>query len=67
MSYIINNFKCPVCGKHTFKNNDDDTKCPVCFWWNDIVQNTDPNFEGGANEMSLNEYRKNWLNGKPAK
>ena len=44
-----------------------DTKCPVCFWWNDIVQNLDPNFEGGENEMSLNEYRKNWLEGKPVR
>ncbi len=64
---IIKNYKCPVCGKHTFENNNTDTKCPVCFWWNDIVQNLDPNFEGGENEMSLNEYRKNWLEGKPVR
>lgn len=60
MSNIINNFVCPVCGKHTFKTNNDDTQCPVCFWWNDIVQNCDPDYDGGENSLSLNQYRKEW-------
>lgn len=34
--------------------------CPVCGWEDDNVQYYDPNFSGGANEMSLNEARKNY-------
>lgn len=64
---VKNGFDCHVCGKHTFANNNTDEKCPVCYWWNDILQNTYPDYDGGENEMSLNEYRRNWLEGKPCK
>ncbi|ARP50579.1 hypothetical protein B6259_06620 [Ruminococcaceae bacterium CPB6] len=32
--------------------------CPVCGWEDDGVQLDEPDLEGGANEMSLNEARK---------
>ncbi len=34
--------------------------CPVCFWEDDEVQADDPDFEGGANDSSLNQARKNF-------
>jgi hypothetical protein len=34
--------------------------CPLCDWQDDNVQNADPDYAGGANEMSLNEYRSLW-------
>lgn len=34
-----NGYICPAFGKHTFANNNTDEKCPVCHWWNEIVQN----------------------------
>ena len=38
--------------------------CKVCGWQSDEIQNDDPNFDGGANEMSLNEARKAYAEGK---
>ncbi|MCL1879691.1 MAG: hypothetical protein FWF71_03605 [Actinomycetia bacterium] len=35
--------------------------CPLCSWQDDGVQNDDPEYSGGANHLSLNEYRKKWL------
>lgn len=34
--------------------------CPVCNWEDDNVQYYDPNFRGGANEMSLNEAQNSY-------
>ena len=31
--------------------------CPVCGWQDDDIQNADPDFAGGANEMSLNQAK----------
>ncbi|MBO4506417.1 MAG: hypothetical protein J5728_08340 [Lachnospiraceae bacterium] len=46
---------CPVCGQYSFTEPHD--ICPVCGWEDDKVQLRDPDFRGGANEMSLNEAR----------
>lgn len=35
--------------------------CPLCGWEDDEYQNDYPNYAGGANDLSLNEYRKHWL------
>ena len=32
--------------------------CPVCGWQDDDIQNDDPDLEGGANEMSLNQAKE---------
>lgn len=50
---------CPVCGKYRFKFEYD--VCEVCGWENDGLQFIEPDYEGGANKLSLNEYRKQWL------
>ena len=52
--------KCPVCSEYDFTMDNNFDVCPVCEWENDGVQLDDPNYRGGANELSLNEFRANW-------
>ena len=33
---------CPVCGQHSFDEDNDFEECPVCGWVNDGVQRADP-------------------------
>ena len=49
--------RCPVCGKHYFDEAGSYEICPACGWEDDPVQRRDPDYIGGANEMSLNEAR----------
>jgi hypothetical protein len=35
--------------------------CPVCYWEDDPVQFADPTYAGGANQVSLLEARKNYV------
>ena len=58
-------YLCPVCKKHHFEYLGDDEMCPVCGWWNDTVQALDHDYEGGENDMSVNQYREAWLKGLP--
>lgn len=58
---------CPVCGKYTFKEADDFDICPICWWENDGLQYDEPDFSGGANDMSLNQARLAWKNGEKVK
>lgn len=48
---------CPVCGKSEVEEWD---ICEICFWQSDPIQNADPDYAGGANDESLNEYRRIW-------
>jgi hypothetical protein len=34
--------------------------CPLCGWEDDDIQNDDPDYAGGANKLSLNDYRAQW-------
>lgn len=34
--------------------------CPVCYWENDPVQNNNPDYSGGANDVSLSKARENY-------
>lgn len=53
--------KCPVCENNTFNENDYEYDiCIECFWEYDPVQIDDPDFFGGANTLSLNEYKKKY-------
>jgi len=54
--------KCSVCNRHDFE--EDFEVCPVCNWQHDRVQENDPDFWGGANDLSLNDYKTQWLNHK---
>ena len=55
-------YECPCCEYYTLDDKPDNTFqiCPVCFWEDDGVQLNDLDYEGGANEMSLNQARKNF-------
>ncbi|TKG99763.1 hypothetical protein FC678_26000 [Peribacillus simplex] len=35
--------------------------CKICFWEDDGVQFRDPDYEGGANEVSLRQAQKNFF------
>ena len=52
--------KCPVCGEYTFEEDDSHDVCEVCYWEDCGVQEDEPDFEGGANDMSLNQAREYW-------
>ena len=52
---------CPVCGKNELLLFD---VCEECGWENDPVQSDDPEYKGGANEMSLKEARAAYAEGK---
>ena len=49
---------CPICGKSVIEEEDD--ICPVCYWQSDPVQEDDPPYAGGANNLSLNQYREEY-------
>ncbi|WP_312166987.1 CPCC family cysteine-rich protein [Phenylobacterium sp.] len=54
---------CACCGCATLKFSpweDGHEGCPVCCWTDDQVQSRDPNFPGGANDVSLSEARENY-------
>lgn len=54
-------FKCPVCGKYTFQSGLGSYEiCPVCGWEDDKAQYKDPNLKGGANRLSLKEYKERY-------
>ncbi len=56
------NYSCPCCGYLTFTEEVCGTFeiCPVCFWEDDSIQSKVPNYEGGANEISLLKARENF-------
>ena len=52
---------CPCCGYLTLPElRGSFTICEVCRWEDDDVQFADPDFEGGANDPSLNQARVNY-------
>ncbi|MCG6168921.1 CPCC family cysteine-rich protein [Leptospira sanjuanensis] len=56
------NFLCPCCGYLTLGEESGSYEiCPVCYWENDNVQNDDPSYSGGANKISLQTARENFM------
>ena len=55
-------YVCPCCGYLTLGEPPTGTYeiCAVCYWEDDGVQFRDPNYEGGANRVSLNQARENF-------
>jgi hypothetical protein len=53
---------CPCCNFSTLemKANNTFQICPVCFWEDDGVQSHNPDYEGGANLVSLNQVKENY-------
>lgn len=58
------NYKCPCCGQKTLDSEHMFDICSVCGWEDDNVQFRNPDFFGGANFFSLNEYKRVFLEGK---
>ena len=52
--------KCPVCSDYIFEMDNDFDICPICDWENDGVQLDDPDYCGGANDLSLNDFKTKW-------
>lgn len=54
---------CPCCGYKTFaeKPNGHYGICEVCFWEDDSIQLDDPNYEGGANKVSLRQGQRKFI------
>lgn len=56
-------FTCPCCGYKTFTIPlyGSFSICPVCFWEDDPIQSKEPDYEGGANRVSLIQAQKNFI------
>jgi len=52
---------CPVCGLDTLRADETHDVCPICDWEDDPIQEDDPDYWGGANKLSLNDYRAKWI------
>ena len=55
--------KCPVCGKYTFPHLGSYDICEECGWEDDRIQTEDPDYWGGANELSLNQFKEKYESG----
>jgi Cysteine-rich CPCC len=56
-------YRCLCCGSATLTEVPPGTFeiCSVCGWEDDQVQASNPDYRGGANLVSLNEARANFL------
>lgn len=56
-------YTCPCCGYKTLDEQPPGTYdiCSICFWEDDAVQYNDPDYEGGANGVSLRMAQKNYI------
>lgn len=61
------NRKCACCGNPLQYPYSCDEICRVCGWQDDDIQNDDPKFCGGANDMSLEQAKEAFKNGKSVK
>ncbi len=55
--------KCPVCENYSFNSVSFPGSyliCEICYWEDDLLQYENPNYNGGANKVSLNEARDNF-------
>ena len=59
-NYTATPHKCPVCGKYEFKDDSCHDICPFCGWEDDGVQLDNPDYDGGANQLSLQQYRQEY-------
>lgn len=60
--HVQKKYKCPCCGLFTLDEKPPGTFniCSECFWEDDNVQYYNPDYEGGANDISLNKARENY-------
>ena len=55
--------KCPVCGIHTFSQQDSYEQCPFCGWVDEAEQEQNPDAPG-INRRTLNQMRKAFTIGR---
>ncbi|MBQ7798347.1 MAG: hypothetical protein IJ371_04420 [Clostridia bacterium] len=55
-------YKCKLCGMGNIP--DIHSICTYCGWEDDGLQNDKHDYFGGANQMSLNQYRQFWKENK---
>jgi hypothetical protein len=58
-----NDIPCPICKTLSFCSQDFPGSyliCKECGWEDDNLQYYDPDYEGGANDVSLNQARENY-------
>ena len=62
MKPIELNKYCPCCGYDSFDLKDrlEYSICSICFWEDDPIQFNEPEYEGGANRVSLIQGQKNF-------
>lgn len=54
------NYQCNCCNYFTLSVEYVSYEiCPVCYWEDDVLSN--PDVGGGANELSLNQAKKNYI------
>lgn len=58
---------CPVCGKYMFEDEGSYDICPYCHWEDDDLQEDDPDYAGGANDLSLNQFKELYLRSQKSK
>jgi hypothetical protein len=53
---------CPCCGYKTFSHEPNGSYeiCGVCYWEDDLIQLQDPDYDGGANKVSLRQAQSNF-------
>ena len=59
-----NKRKCECCGEMTIDKDSLYDICENCGWESDQMQEENPNYEGGANKMSLNQAKKAYAEGR---
>lgn len=59
-NHIKTSHICPICGKYKFNDYGLFDICPNDGWEDDPLQNENPNYSGGANNLSLNDYKKDY-------
>jgi hypothetical protein len=60
--YSNERFTCPCCGFVTLVNSSGGhDRCPVCYWEDDLYQLNNPEASDGANEISLKEAQRNFI------
>jgi hypothetical protein len=50
--------KCACCGNALSPELKFFDICQVCYWQDDPIQNDDPDYDGGANYISLNQAKQ---------
>ena len=55
--HVATPHKCPVCGKYEFTDEGSFDICTICGWEDDPVMTDDPDFDGGANDLCLRDFK----------